>query len=197
MRDRQPAKHVTHLYTQPVVSRSRRRVPRRLGRQLRVAGARLGGYRNVEVVFDAFILELDVLDGDSIWARVQVRQRVVFRHPAAEELARSGPVRCLDEERRSPVHPPARGRGPYGRADSGALPRPSRWQAAPEGEWAAVHAAVLARHDSLAQIGGRGAAEARNRSLITGPRLGSPPPAKRAKFGHCWSRGPWSRRCWT
>jgi hypothetical protein len=30
-----------------------------------------------------------------------------------------------------------------------------RRQAAAEGEWDAVHAAVLARHDSLAQIGDR------------------------------------------
>ena len=49
--------------------------------------------------------------------------------------------------------------------DAGALPRAARWQAASEGEWDALHAALLARHDPLASIRDHRATQARDRRL--------------------------------
>ena len=60
-----------------------------------------------------------------------------------------------DEEGRPRVHPPARSRRAHGRVDTRPLPRPARRQAAPKGERDALHAAVLARHDPVAQSGDR------------------------------------------
>jgi hypothetical protein len=71
------------------------------------------------------------------------------------------------EERHSRVHPPARGRGPHGRGDPRALSRSPRRQPAPQGKRDALHAAVFARHDTMAQSGDRGSAQARH------PRLAS------------------------
>src|SRR4030095_14308971 len=60
------------------------------------------------------------------------------------------------------------------RPPAGPLPRPGRRKAAPESERDAVHAAVLARHDPLAQGRGRRATEARHRAVARGPVMPKP-----------------------
>src|SRR5205807_3450699 len=48
----------------------------------RITSSLLGGLGERQVVLPAFVLQLDVLERDGVPARIQVRQCLVFRHPA-------------------------------------------------------------------------------------------------------------------
>src|SRR5262249_28625121 len=45
---------------------------------------------HLDIALPAFVLELDVLDRDRVGARVQVRQRLILRYPAAVHLIGQG-----------------------------------------------------------------------------------------------------------
>ena len=94
--------------------------------------------------------------------------------PAAARRVQRAKPHETNEKGRARIHQAARSRGPHRRAYTGSLPCPARRQAAPEGKRNAVHAAVLARHDPLAQSRAGRAAEARHRPVAARQQMPKP-----------------------
>jgi len=77
--------------------------------------------------------------------------------------------RCLGEKGRSRVNSTAGSCRPHRRGDARALPGAARREATSEGERDALHAALLPRHDPLAEIRDHRATQARDRCLAPDP----------------------------
>ena len=63
-----------------------------------IVEGRLERFRNGGIALPAFVLEDDQLNGDGSGVGVQLRERLVFRDPAPEDLVREGLLSCLVEK---------------------------------------------------------------------------------------------------